>query len=386
VAFNDDIADAVIERALEVERAAAGQRAEVLKLLEQLEGDLAAELARIDPSDSARESVRARRLDSLLTRTREAIRTAYAEANSAHLGFLTDLAQLELDFAAAAINGAVGFDLAGGGLDRATLRALAKDTLIEGAPSAEWWARQAGDTAERFTDAMRQGMARGENLGQLVRRVRGSRAAGYGDGVMATSRRNAESLVRTSAQAVAHEAREESYKANDDLIKAVQWRSTLDSRVSTICAALDGLQWSLEGKPLGHDRARPGPPAHWRCRSTVVPVLRSWSELAGPNALPITSRKRGSVQEVLEQKLREKGWSEEKIAKARAHTRASMDGQVSKTASFDTWLRGRPPEVQKRILGAQRAALFQQGKLSARDLIDQSGRPLTLAELRRGAE
>jgi hypothetical protein len=88
------------------------------------------------------------------------------------------------------------------------------------------------------------------------------------------------------------------------------------------------------------------------CRSTSIPVLKSWKELGIPlDEIPKT-------------------------------TRASMDGQVPAATTFETWLKKQTEERQNRVLGVGKADLWRAGKIGFRDLLDQSGRPLTTEALR----
>jgi SPP1 gp7 family putative phage head morphogenesis protein len=172
--------------------------------------------------------------------------------------------------------------------------------------------------------------------------LRGTADAGYTDGVWQTTRRSAEKLVRTATNHVATVARDLTYKENADLISEVQLVATLDAATCEDCAALDGETYAIgEG-----DR----PPLHWDCRCTTIPVLKSWKDL-GINADEIP-----------------------------ASTRASMDGQVADTVTYDDWLRGQPQDVIDEALGPTRAKLFLDGELNIKSFVGTNGR-LTLDQL-----
>src|SRR5690606_21283229 len=64
-------------------------------------------------------------------------------------------------------------------------------------------------------------------------------------------------------------------------------------------------------------------------------------------------------------------------------TRASMNGQVSATETYDTWLRKQPASVQDEALGPTRGKLFRQGGLKIDAFTNWAGDELTLDELRR---
>lgn len=62
-------------------------------------------------------------------------------------------------------------------------------------------------------------------------------------------------------------------------------------------------------------------------------------------------------------------------------TRASMDGQVAASLNYDQWLRTKSKKQQIKALGVAKQKLWAGGKLSLPQLIDQSGRELSLKQL-----
>jgi len=87
------------------------------------------------------------------------------------------------------------------------------------------------------------------------------------------------------------------------------------------------------------------------CRSTKVPVLKSWREF---------------------------GFDFDELP---GGTRASMRGEVPAKLDYDGWLRQQPASLQDEILGPGRAKLFR-GGLRMERFIDDQNRSLTLVELR----
>jgi SPP1 gp7 family putative phage head morphogenesis protein len=194
---------------------------------------------------------------------------------------------------------------------------------------------------------------RGEPTQVIVQALRGTKANRYKDSVLNGNYRSAETLVRTSVQSVANDTALEMYKENSDLVSGIQWVSTLDSRTSPICQALDGKRWDVNENPIGHGMSYPGGSAHWNCRSRVTPVVKSWAELGA----------KGKFKEVPDS------------------TRASMDGQVSEKVSYEKWLKGKPKKVQEEALGVKKRKMWLKGELGFSDLVNQSGNPLTLTQL-----
>ena len=88
------------------------------------------------------------------------------------------------------------------------------------------------------------------------------------------------------------------------------------------------------------------------CRCTLTPLLKSWEELGMD------------------------------LPEFDPSTRASMDGQVSDTLDFKEWFDSKGAAFQAKWLGPGRYELWQKGKITFRDLVDQNGRELTLAQLK----
>lgn len=353
--FNDKLAEDYLTHAIDLLRFEAGERQRMAEFLRVLEAELTTTLARIDPM-GVRESARAKRLEKLLIQARETIKTVYRDMRADLRGDLRELAQIESSFVLNSINGNAGFALATASVAPDQLRALVGDVLIQGAPVAEWFERQAADTMQRFTDTMRVGIAAGETNAQLIQRVRGGNRDGvYFRGIMDVSRHHADGLVRAATQAVSAASRDLTYNANADIISAVVWTATLDSRTTIECAARDGKRYTLDHKPIGHDLPWHQGPGnlHWGCRSSSRPEIKSWRELG----IDIDDLPPG--------------------------TRASMDGQVAADQKFPDWLKAQSEARQNEVLGKGRADLWRSGRITFRDLLDQNGRELSLEELRR---
>lgn len=182
--------------------------------------------------------------------------------------------------------------------------------------------------AYRVRDTVRQGFVEGRTTDEIVRTIRGTRAAQYRDGVLETNRRGAEAMVRTALTHTANTAAQAAWEANADVVKAWRFVATLDARTTVICAALHGKEFKLGTGPQ--------PPRHVNCRSTSIPVL---DPIEGVAAFELPS--------------------------------------------YQVWLRAQPVEVQNDILGVTKARLFRDGGLAVDRFVDSKGRVLTLQELRR---
>lgn len=389
MAATDDIHDAIIIHAIDLDRVQVNNRNKILAFLMDLQSDLIAAIDKFDVTGTNSNTIKLRRLKALQKQTDATISSVYRDISASSVSDLRQIASLEASFGATALNAGIGADIASSvAMTAKQLDVLVTTAMIEGAPIREWWQGQSNGLKRRFLNEMRLGISRGEAIPQLMQRVRGTRARGFTDGIMSVSRREAAALVRSSVQVVSNDARIQTYEDNSDLLKGIQWVSTLDTRTSDICKALDGKAWTIDKKPIGHSFRFPGSTAHWQCRSTQVPLLHSWKEIAGKPVVQ-TGGRSAKFDAAFRRRMAEKGLSGDKIDKAVAGARASMDGQVSEALTFQTWLKKKEtasPGFVADLLGPGKAKLFKAGKITTTDLIDQNLRPLTLEELRKLVE
>lgn len=94
----------------------------------------------------------------------------------------------------------------------------------------------------------------------------------------------------------------------------------------------------------------------------------------------------GEFEKRVRVQMKKNGVEPEKIDKAVVKARASMDGQVSDSLDFDSWLRKQSKTRRTKILGPSRVELFDRGVITTRDMTDQSNRPLTIPDLNRKVE
>jgi len=348
--FNESLVDASTEYTLDLNRVGnTVARQDILPLLLRLEEDLIGKLASSGVAGGAVDKVR-----SLLAWVKDAINEVYARMEGITGETLAGIAETESLFWKKAINGGVGIEILTSLPTVKQLEVLARKVLIAGAVNEEWWNRQARELRQRFEDQLRMGIALGETNDDIIRRVRGRRENGFKDGIMRVSRKDADALVRTGIQTVSNKVRTEIFDANKDIFKGYKQVSTLDTRTSPICIAYSGKRWDERFRPIGHKLPyNGGTPRHWRCRSFIVPIVKSWKEL-GIN-----------------------------LDEAPMGTRSSMTGQVPADTTFNDFLKGRTKAEQDEILGKGVATLWRGGKIGLAQLVDSSGtRALTLGELR----
>lgn len=372
VTLADRLAVDLVKNQVDMTRYAESVRLQVSKILSDLQTSVQAQLSGKDPTRPIRTVYQKQRLEQVLAEVDALIGGSYDKIEREVTNALTNMAVVQQASVLGIVNGQLGTNLLTHALTKEQLKNIASDVLIKGAPSSAWWAKQAEDLRFAFEREMREGMLKGETLGELVQRIRGKRGwkgtpgrealPGFFD----TTHNQAEALVRTSVLTVANQTHLDVYRANSDVIDKLQWISTLDSRTTPTCRGLDGLQWDLETlEPIGHDISFPGPIAHWGCRSTQIPITKSWEDLASTN-------------KNLARKLDEMP----------ASTRASINGPVSSKMNYEQFLEKLREDQQIEILGKGRWEIWQKTKgleigdparITLSDMLDQRGNPLSLS-------
>jgi hypothetical protein len=222
---------------------------------------------------------------------------------------------------------------------------------FQGRLLSEWADGMPAQRMRRITDTINIGYTQGLTVDQMVRNLRGTKAANYSDGLINADRRNIDSITRTAISHITSTAREAFYDANPTLISGKIWVSTLDTRTTPACQIRDGKHYTSDNKPRGHDipwLSGPGQ-LHWSCRSTSVPLTAHAAELGFDPTF-------GS--------------------------RASKDGPVAASISFGDWIRNQSAARQDEVLGPTRAKLMRQTGMTLDRFFTDRGRFLTLEQLR----
>lgn len=336
---NEALFDAAVRHQIYLQRLATSTVREILKTLTRAENDILAKLAREDLTTFSQT-----RLRGMLAELRKLNKEAYQVLNDRLGKELTGIADYESDFQARLIEKALPIEIT---MIRPAIENLA--SIITSKPlGGRFIVDEVRDldrqTAKRIEQALRIGVLEGETNAEIIRRIRGTRALNYKDGIIQRSRDDVERLVRTAITHTTARARDELYTQNSNVVKAWRFVATLDARTSTICISLDGSVHDIGTGPM--------PPRHPNCRSTSAPVLKSWKEMG----IDIDDAPEG--------------------------TRASLDGQVPETLTYQQWLKKQPREFVEDVLGKTKAKLFIDGNLPVQRFFDFKGEELTLAELR----
>lgn len=379
--ITDQFALRMTDAAIDLDRYSASIRQKMLSHLKLLEIKLVEEINRSGIDEAAKVTTKQIRAENLLKKVQTTIRNGYAKLNGDFREEMVELAKIQHEAQITLMNSVITVDLFSVTLSKAELTALANQSIILGLPAKEWWSTQTDNLRRAFAAEIRMGVSAGETNQELIQRIRGrstgryqriqlpsgkwKRVPQFSGGIMDRQTYQASALVRTSVQSVNNDILNETYKENKDLLNGVEALVTLDGKTTLICIARAGSAWDMSGEPIeesGADEPFPGPPPwHFNCRTVLMPVLKSWDDLASE-----AGGERLGLLEGMEPKAR-----------------ASMDGLISgKVRSFEDWYKIKGDAFARKQLGPGRFDLWKDKKITLNQLIDQSGRPLTIEQLK----
>lgn len=357
---NERLRDAAVGHAVDLHLYSNGVVRRIMALLNRTDKDLFAQLTAALASMTA-ESFTVERLESLLASVRQLNAQAYQAAGEVLVSELRSVAAYEAQYQYQLFQSTMppqvtaSVSIAAVNAEQAYTAAMSRP--FQGRLLSEWAKSIEASRMTRIRDAIRIGYVQGQTTDEIVRRLRGTQAKGYSDGIIEIDRRHLESVTRTALSHMAGVARDRFYASNSGLVKAVEWVSTLDTHTTTTCSLRDGKRYTndAEHKPIGHSLpwlAGPGR-AHWGCRSDSAPVTKSWRELGID------------------------------IDEVHPSTRSSMDGQVPAKTTYGEWLKRQSAARQDEILGPTRGKLLRAGGMDLERFANNKGRWLTLDELRK---
>nr|WP_312968658.1 minor capsid protein [Pseudomonas sp.] len=349
MAVNQALFDATIRHAVFLEQLKSGEVAKFSPFLKEIDQTIRNQLTQTDLTDYNQ-----RRLQRLLDEVDSLLLAIFQRYSDQLMLDLIDIAMYEAQFEASSLTRAapvgITFDAAVPGVAAVRAAVLSSPLSVRGTDGGKLlkafiksWTNA---ERERVAGAIRQGFFEGQTNFQVIRNIRGTAAAGYRDGILATTNRNAATVAHTAIQHVAAQARMETIKANPDVVREVEMVATLDSKTSQTCRSMDKRRFPVNSGPR--------PPFHPNCRTTFVPVT-DWSEMFSEGA-------------------------------TRAAIGDNGAGQVAASLSYYSWLKRQPAAFQDQALGPTRGKLFREGGLTLERFselqLDRNFRPLTLEQMK----
>ena len=341
---NEKLQDEAITHALYLQGYSKGTATKVLNLLKRTHNDLVQQLG-VALERLPQGEYNVARIDALLTSINGLIRSAYGEVSTELDNQLRGLATYETGYQTQLFQSVLPEQIAFIAVTGEQAYAVAMARPFQGRLLKDWMEGLDTDLRVKVRDAVRMGILEGQTTNEIVRKIRGTKALNYADGLLDINRRNAETIVRTAIAHTAAYARDLTYEANDDVIKGVIYTATLDSSTSILCASRDRNFYAI-------GKSRPAIPAHMNCRSVYTAALKSWRELGL------------DIPEVPES------------------TRSSFSGQIPAKVTYNEFLRKQSAEFQDEVLGSTKGKLFREGGLDIQRFISKQGKEYTLDELR----
>ncbi len=404
---NKEYFDAQLRHQIGVRRYTAGEVRRMLELIGKADKELATKLRkRLQAFGDGPIDLQSARWKALAKDIREARQALWKQANQQSLESGIAFSDVEVDFEQRMIQAALPIEVNLAAVNLAQLHASIKNNPFAGGSNAarnlaQWWAGVSLADQQRILEALQMGVIQGESVQSLVRRVIGTKRNQFADGVLATSRRNAEAIVRTFTNFVSNTAREEVWKANNDIIQALRWNSTLDGRTSAVCRGRDGHFAPVPGETLPPGKFTPRlqpptarPPAHPNCRSIMTAVLDSDGVMDRAGERPfvrstVPPRRREkefrkeAISEIGQTNWRKlsPGQRNAEVRKRRLDWGRRNIGTVPPDTNYNDWLADQPAAFQDEVLGKTKGKLFRTGKIKMDQYVDRRGNELTLDEL-----
>ena len=287
-------------------------------------------------------------LGVILQQIEEIINNKFIKAGQRIVDESTALYLKESVFVTSSINGTIGASITVPILNEELIKEAVSKSAIKNQVMSVFWSKQQEAMTDGFRKEFMKGLLEGETMNDLTKRLQKNTNLNL-------VKNDMRSIARTTLSTVTDNAQMDTYKANSDVIGYIESIAVLDKRTTFISMAYNGCKWTIPDlKPIG-TRQMPYKPLalHWGERDRRIPGLKSYLELP-----------------------------EEKRKLIPKEKRASMDGLVTKPDDFDEFLKKRNDKELKKMLGKTGSELWQSGKITSRDLVDDLGTPLTQKQLK----
>jgi SPP1 gp7 family putative phage head morphogenesis protein len=340
---NQDLLDKLTRHQIFIQRLAAGQSHKVQQGLESIKYRMEKYL--LGTNYSILDEPMSARLQLQMTDIDQYLRASWADIPSQYRQFGIDFMEYEAKFSADAIGKTTSVPFLPPSMEQII---SSFDTNILNLVPNKITGRTVEGHLEHFGNEKRTQMLQTIRDGYLFGWTN-REAIKQVNQVVDLQKNQTNTWVRTLTNHLAVQARAMTLEENDDILDGYEWVATLDSRTSFICMSRDGIIY-----PNSNDPERsPKPPAHFGCRSTVVPAVNPEFDLLADEP-------------------------ETRFARGLDGKRMLVDGKLN----YEQWLRKQPKEFQIKVLGRKRQELFEKKKLPISRFVDPDGRVLSLDELK----
>ena len=331
---NDEILDLLLKRDLLLQRVSNGLSKEVASQYIKMIDEAINSLGRVDISLI--------NMNKIIKEINSNIGLDYASVEDN----FNEIAITEASFIPKAINGIVAVDIMNKTLPDSLVNKIVKNSyLSDGLTIKQGFEKLDTRLQETFQNQIRLGVLNGDTTQTIIKNLK-PYMTDFKDNRI-------EALVKTAVSTVVNNTRMETYKQNESIFSGYQHHSVIDNRTTFICAERDTKRWNLDLKPIGHKLPFKQVPVHWKCRSIMLPITKSYRELGlDIDEIPIG-------------------------------TRSSLNGQIPADTSFTKWFEKQSADFKENYLGKGRYELYKDNKITLSDLVNQQGRTLTIKELRK---
>lgn len=331
---NDEILDLLLKRDLLLQRVSNGLSKEIASQYIKMIDEAINSLGKVDISLI--------NMNKIIKEINSNIGLDYASVEDN----FNEVAITEASFIPKAINGIVAVDIMNKTLPDSLVNKIVKNSILsDGYLISEAFNKLDDKIKDTFQNQIRLGVLNGDTTQTIIKNLK-PYMTDFKDNRI-------EALVKTALSTVVNNTRMETYKENESIFKGYQHQSVIDFRTTTECGIRDNLTWTIDFKPIGHKLPFKNPALHYRCRSIMLPLTKSYKEL---------------------------GLDIEEIP---VGTRSSLNGAIPANTSFTDWFEKQSATNQEKYLGQGRYKLFKEGKITFSDLINQKGQTLTLEHLRK---
>ncbi|MER9652522.1 minor capsid protein [Mesorhizobium sp. M0152] len=320
----------LVQHRIGLERYGVALNKKILSKLNKAEANIVAKIAAmpaLDATTAGPSSAARQHLETLLSQIRATAVEAMAVVNSTVETELGDLAVHEVEWAAGTYKASLPFATNFVTPSPQLLKAIVTTRPLQGRYIKDWLLQYPDQIKQKVHDAVLIGVMEGESVSDITRRIRGTRALNYGDGALRGTKRGVEALVRTAVNHVSNAAHKTFLDDNADVFDRYQWLAVLDARTTPVCRSRAGAVYT--NSP---NSTNPIPPAHINCRSTIAPIV--------------------------------------------------IGQEVDAVNDYAKWLADQPDAVQMEVLGPTKQKLWKDGRITLDKFVADSGRPLTLEQLK----
>jgi len=334
MALSDEIQDVITRHQVYLLRYSAGREKEAAQYIDEITRRITDELMNDELTD-----MDIQRLNRFMDEIVEFQQNLMGQLEEKILDDVDDLANQETDWATAMLSNFLG-ELDTPSRIETQLAVFAGILPVAGLTIRSLVSRFRQKKIAQTVQSIRDGITLRENNQQIIGRMQT---------INPLHKKQAGVLIKTITNYTSVQARDVAMRLNPNFFDGYEWVSVLDSRTSLICASRDGTVYPFTNDPV----LSPKPPAHFSCRSTITPKLKPQFE------------------------------SRQTKQPRRTAEGAKGKTKVNPQTNYQSWLTRQPAAFQDEVLGKTRGLLFRRGKLPISKFVDESGKTLTLNELRK---